>query len=143
MFYKKNGITLNCAVLSLAWLAEDWNFDLIFIQPNDVDGGYWWQITHLVRVSDNACKIMTKNVDIHYYLFTLYSIWTKCFWIQLDQHDQNENELVILNSHSVVHILIMWSLAIEWTLSYATPQYVGMLLTFHIIQVTWPFDVWK
>ncbi len=29
----------------------------------------------------------------------------------------------------------------EWTLSYATPQCVGILLLFYIIQVTWLFDV--
>ncbi len=39
------------------------------------------------------------------------------------------------------HIIIMWSLAIEWVLSYATRQCVGMLLTFCIFQVI--FDVWK
>ncbi len=31
----------------------------------------------------------------------------------------------------------------EWTLLHATPQCVGMQLTFSIIQVTWPFDVCK
>ncbi len=32
----------------------------------------------------------------------------------------------------------------KWAdISYATPQYIGILLTFFIIQVTWPFDVWK
>ncbi len=38
---------------------------------------------------------------------------------------------------------IMWPLISEWTLWYATPQCVGMLLTFYIIQVMWRFDVWK
>ncbi len=38
------------------------------------------------------------------------------------------------------HTLIKWSLARKWTLSYATPQCVGMLLAFYIIQVKWPFD---
>ncbi len=42
-----------------------------------------------------------------------------------------------------VHTLIMWPLASERTLSYATPQCIGMLLTVYIFQVTWPFDVWK
>ncbi len=39
------------------------------------------------------------------------------------------------------HILITWPLASEWTLSYATPQCIGIRLTFYIIQVTWPCDV--
>ncbi len=42
-----------------------------------------------------------------------------------------------------VHTLIMWPLASERTLSYATPQCVGILLTFFIIQVMWSFAEWK
>ncbi len=45
--------------------------------------------------------------------------------------------------HYQLHSLIMWPLASEHTLSYATSQCVGILLTFFMIQVTWPFDVWK
>ncbi len=41
------------------------------------------------------------------------------------------------------HTLITWPIASEQILSYATPQCVGILLTVYIIQVTWPFDVWK
>ncbi len=41
------------------------------------------------------------------------------------------------------HTLITWPLASEQTLSYATPQCVGILSTFFIIQVPWPVDVWK
>ncbi len=40
-------------------------------------------------------------------------------------------------------LLVMWPLASERTLSYTTPQCVGILLTFFINQVMWPFDVWK
>ncbi len=41
------------------------------------------------------------------------------------------------------HTLITWPLASEQTLLFAIPQCVGILLTFFIIQVTCPFDVWK
>ncbi len=42
-----------------------------------------------------------------------------------------------------IHTLITWPLASEKSFSYATQQCVGILLIFFIIQVTWPFDVWK
>ncbi len=42
-----------------------------------------------------------------------------------------------------LHSLITAPLASQWTLSYATPQCGAMLLSFCIIQVMWPFDVWK
>ncbi len=44
---------------------------------------------------------------------------------------------------TITHTLITWPLASEWTLLYATPQYVGILLILYVIQVMWPFDVWK
>ncbi len=51
--------------------------------------------------------------------------------------------MVAYNGRSVMHILITWPLASEQAVSYATPQCVGILLTFFIIQDMWPFDVWK
>ncbi len=44
---------------------------------------------------------------------------------------------------ALYHTLITWPLASKWTLSYATSQCVGILLTFFINPVMWPFDVWK
>ncbi len=44
---------------------------------------------------------------------------------------------------SGIYNLITWPIGSEWTLPYATSQWVEMLLTFYIIHATWLFDVWK
>ncbi len=73
-----------------------------------------------------------------------YIIFLGCFlvacWSQLPLFS---SLLWIFLLHMLWHTLITWLLVSEWTPWYATPQCVGMLLTFCIFQFTWPIHVWR